>query len=203
MSRARFTVLLGLFAAGTLPAQSLPPITKSKEAAKRAVQATNAHTATMTANQDSMPAQGGKPPAASADSAQAAASGRATESAAGSTAVPSVERPAGTFDREVFSYQPDGRRDPFVSLMATGELRPVITDLQVSGIVYDASGRSSVAILRDLSTKEQYRVRVGQTLGRIRVARIDPKAVTFTIEEFGFSRQETLALGDSNKERTK
>ncbi len=85
MSRARFAVLLGLFAAGTLPAQSLPPITRSKEAAKRAVEATNAHTATMTANQDSMPAQGGNA-RGSADSAQAAASGRATQSAAGSTA---------------------------------------------------------------------------------------------------------------------
>jgi hypothetical protein len=202
MSRARFAVLLGLFAAGTLPAQSLPPLTKSKEAAKRAVEATNAHTATMTANQDSMPVKGARP-AASADSTQQAASGRATQSAGGSTAVPSVEAPAGTFDREVFSYQPGGRRDPFVSLMATGELAPALTDLQVTGIVYDASGQGSVAVLRDQSTKEQYRVRVGQSLGRIRVARIDPKAVTFTIEEFGFSRQETLALRDSNKERTK
>jgi len=47
------------------------------------------------------------------------------------------------------------------------------------------------------------RVRVGQSLGRIRVARISEKSITFTIEEFGFSRQETLLLGDPNKEKPK
>ena len=43
-------------------------------------------------------------------------------------------------------------------------------------------------------------MKVGQTLGRMRVAQIQPKSVTFTIEEFGFSRQETLALSDSKRE---
>jgi hypothetical protein len=57
-----------------------------------------------------------------------------------------------------------------------------------------------VAILRDLGTKEQYRVRVGESLGRMRVARINRKDITFTIEEFGFSRQESLALVDPKKE---
>ena len=41
---------------------------------------------------------------------------------------------------------------------------------------------------------QPYRVRVGESLGRMRVARIATKAITFTIEEFGYSRQETLAL---------
>ena len=36
-----------------------------------------------------------------------------------------------------------------------------------------------------------------------RVARIAQKSVTFTIEEFGYSRQQELSLGDSNQERTK
>jgi hypothetical protein len=40
-------------------------------------------------------------------------------------------------------------------------------------------------------------VKVGQTLGRMRVAQIHPKSVTFVIDEFGYSRQEILALGDS------
>jgi hypothetical protein len=85
--------------------------------------------------------------------------------------------------------------------MTSGDLRPVITDLYVAGIVFDDSGRNSVAVLVDGSSKEQYRARVGMSLGRMRVARIDPKSVTFTIEEFGFSRQETLPLGDPNKVR--
>ncbi len=95
--------------------------------------------------------------------------------------------------REAFAYESEGRRDPFVSLLATGELRPMIQDLKLVAIIYDPGGRS-VAILRDVSAKEQYRVKVGQALGRMRVVQITPRAVTFTLEEFGYSRQEVLAL---------
>ena len=103
--------------------------------------------------------------------------------------------------RESFTYDADGRRDPFVSLIASGELRPMVSDLRLVVVIYDPAGRS-VAILRDVSTKEQYRVKTGQTLGRMRVARIDLKSVTFTLEEFGYSRQETLALNDSTRARS-
>lgn len=102
--------------------------------------------------------------------------------------------------RESFTYSPDGRRDPFVSLIASGELRPMISDLKLVVVIYDPAG-GSVAILRDLSTREQYRIKTGQTLGRMRVARIDPKSVTFTLEEYGYSRQESLALNDSTRAR--
>ncbi|MHB1224406.1 MAG: hypothetical protein ACYC2G_10245 [Gemmatimonadaceae bacterium] len=106
-----------------------------------------------------------------------------------------------SFDREVYNYVADGRRDPFQSLMANGELRPLITDLRLVAVAYDATG-GSVAVLRDLGTNEQYRVRAGQQLGRMRVAAIQPKKVVFTIEEFGYSRQESLALGDLTNART-
>lgn len=102
-------------------------------------------------------------------------------------------------NREVFVYEKSSRRDPFVSLLTTSELRPLLNDLRLSGILTDISGRNSVAILRDVTSKEQYRVKVGQTLGRMRVTRIEPKAVVFTIEEFGYSRQETLVMGDSTR----
>jgi Tfp pilus assembly protein PilP len=102
-----------------------------------------------------------------------------------------------TLNREVFRYSSDGRRDPFVSLSTSSELRPTITDLRLTTVAFDPTGRKSVAILRDLDTKEQYRVKVGTQLGRMRVVRIDQKTVTFAIEEFGFSRQATLAMGDS------
>ncbi|HEY9429335.1 MAG TPA: hypothetical protein VIR34_19395, partial [Gemmatimonadaceae bacterium] len=106
-----------------------------------------------------------------------------------------------TLLRESFSYSPEGRRDPFVSLIANGELRPMISDLRLVTVIYAPQGRS-VAIMRDVSTQEQYRVRAGQTLGRMRVARISPKSVTFTIEEYGFSRQEVLALNDTTRARS-
>ena len=64
------------------------------------------------------------------------------------------------------------RRDPFVSLMNTEELRPLLGDLKLVAIALDPTGRNSVAVLRDMSTKEQYRVKVGQEIGRMRVAAI-------------------------------
>jgi hypothetical protein len=104
-------------------------------------------------------------------------------------------------NREVFVYDAGGRKDPFVSLMNTSELRPLITELKLVAVAYDPVGHNSVAVLRDLTSKEQYRVRVGQTLGRMRVAAIHEKEVVFTIEEFGFSRQETLNMVDTTKTR--
>jgi hypothetical protein len=126
--------------------------------------------------------------------------------AAPSSTAPGVEMDTSgkvVLRREVFAYEPSGRRDPFVTLMTVGELRPMISDLAISGILIDPTGRNSVAVLRDVSSKEQYRVKVGQQLGRMRVARITQKAVTFTIEEFGYSRQQELAMDETNQARTK
>lgn len=104
--------------------------------------------------------------------------------------------------RETYAYQSVGRRDPFVSLMNTEELRPIFQDLKLVAVAFDPLGRNSVAVLRDVTSKEQYRVKVGQEIGRMRVAAIREKSVTFGIEEFGYSRQETLAMNDSTKVRT-
>ena len=114
----------------------------------------------------------------------------------------SAAHDSATFNREVFQYNPDGRRDPFVSLVKSSEIRPTLSDLRLTTIAFDPLGQNSVAVLRDLGTKEQYRVKVGTALGRMRVVRIDPKVVTFALEEFGFSRQETLAIGDTTIKRT-
>jgi hypothetical protein len=107
-------------------------------------------------------------------------------------------------NREVFQYEGNGRRDPFVSLLTTSELRPLLTDLKLVAVAYDPRGQNSVAVLRDITSKNQYRVRVGQTIGRMRVAAIQEKAVIFTIEEFGYSRQEILPfVVDSTKTRSR
>jgi hypothetical protein len=108
-------------------------------------------------------------------------------------------------NREVFSYEGDGRRDPFVSLLSTSDLKPMLADLKLVGVAYDPRGQNSVAVLRDMTSKDQYKVRVGQTIGRMRVAAIQPKAVIFTIEEFGYSRQELLPIAppDSSKMRSR
>jgi len=131
-------------------------------------------------------------PAAAPVAAPAAASVPATVGA-----VPEV-----LIYRESYSYPGAGRRDPFVSLMNTEELRPLIGDLKLVAIAFDPTGRNSVAVLRDIGTKEQYRVKVGQQIGRMRVAAIHEKDVVFGIEEFGYSRQESVAMNDSTKVRT-
>src|SRR5512132_2714533 len=106
-------------------------------------------------------------------------------------------------NRETYAYPGIGRRDPFVSLMNTEELRPLLGDLKLVAVALDPTGRNSVAVLRDMGTKEQYRVKVGQEIGRMRVAAIREKEVVFGIEEFGYSRQESLAMMvDSTKVRT-
>lgn len=108
-----------------------------------------------------------------------------------------------SFEREVFAYVGMGRRDPFASPIETGELRPLLSDLRLVGIIYDAGGRNSVAVLRDLSTTQQYRAKTGQLLGRLRVSQIRPQEVVLTIEEFGFSRQEVLQLNLQQTQQTK
>jgi len=202
-------ILAAAVAATPLAAQSLPNVSGIKQTTNRAVAKTNAQTLAMT-NVDS--AKIATPPAGAAPAAKrvespvdttrghgvrATAVGTATSASAMDTAGKVVLR------REVFAYEQSGRRDPFVSLMTVGELRPMISDLAISGILIDPTGRNSIAVLRDVSSKEQYRVRVGQQLGRMRVARITQKAVMFTIEEFGYSRQQELAMEDSNQARTK
>lgn len=98
------------------------------------------------------------------------------------------------FNREVFTYPRAGRRDPFASLITSGDIRPLLADLEVVAIIYDATGRSSVATLKDVSTNELYRVRVGSVFGRMRVTAIRQRDVSLAIDEFGFTRQETLAI---------
>jgi hypothetical protein len=146
-------------------------------------------------------------------SAQAAARTPATRPTAAKPAAPAATTaaplPADTgskvlINREVFQYEGDGRRDPFVSLFASGDLRPLLTDLKLVAVAYDPRGQNSVAVLRDVTSKDQYRVRAGQTIGRMRVAAIQEKAVIFTIEEFGYSRQEILPfVVDSTKMRSR
>jgi hypothetical protein len=104
--------------------------------------------------------------------------------------------------RESYDYSREGRRDPFVSLLTTNELRPTMSDLRLTGILFDQGGHS-VATLRDLGTNASYRVAAGATLGRMRVSAIRLKTVVFTIDEFGTTRQDSLYLGDSTKVRGK
>jgi len=184
-------------------------------AARNAAAATNVHIANET-GQEVTPAKGARPtPPAPAQAPAAAPTQTPSNQSApvvqqgapkpsSNVAATPATRTAANVDapvmRESFDYTRESRRDPFVSLMTTSDLRPTLTDLRLTGILYDLSGRRPVAILRDIAGG-QWRVTTGMTLGRMRVAQIRTKTIIFTIEEFGFNRQDSLILGDTTRVR--
>ena len=99
-----------------------------------------------------------------------------------------------TLVREVFAYE-GGGRDPFMSLLRSGDVRPLLSDLKLTTIVYDGRfAARSVAVLRDITNRRIYRVKTGDIIGRLKVTQIRPREIVFTVQEFGFERQETLSL---------
>ena len=102
--------------------------------------------------------------------------------------------------REVFAYEGAGR-DPFLSLIQTGDVRPLISDVRLVAVYYDARYPArSVAVLRDITTSRIYRVKPGEIIGRLKTTQIRPREVVFTVQEFGYERQETLALATQQEE---
>jgi hypothetical protein len=210
MMRRTLSILILLAAAVPASAQMPPSIKGPIDAAKRQANKTSAQIneeqkigdqAGKTAAPKQAPVVTGAATAKAPAKAQAkttakpAAKAPAKTDAQAGSVTQNGTKAAVTFYRETFSYSSDGKRDPFVSLMATGELRPMIADLTLVGIIYDESGRNSVAILVDASAGGQtYRKKVGDTLGRIKVTRITDKEVTVNVDEFGFDRQETLLI---------
>ena len=187
----------------TAPAQTAPitpagiDLNAPKRAAQRAVDATNA----------SIAAQQNVAAATTTASAAPPVSGPGS-SPSGALPAPSGALPsaapvanAASVTREVYDYSAVGRRDPFFSLILTDDLRPLLGDLRLVGILYEQSGRRAVAVMRDVQTNAQYRVANGGTLGRMRVTQIRPRAVLFSIDEFGLSRQDSLVWSDSTKVR--
>jgi hypothetical protein len=186
----------------TAPAQAAPITTGGidlnapKRAAQKAVDATNAAIA----------AQTGQNLAVATPAVTAPISGPGS-TPNGAAALPSGALPAAapvananSVTREVYDYTGAAQRDPFYSLILTDDLRPLLGDLRLVGILYQSSGRA-VAVMRDVQTNAQYRVANGGTLGRMRVTQIRPRAVLFSIDEFGLSRQDSLVWSDSTKVR--
>ncbi len=193
-----------VLAAGTASAQG--PLSAAKKAAQNAAAATNAHIEAEQhpeAHQKDAAKKAALTPSPSAKSAPASSPAKTLAKAGEKTAAAPGETagPPPSIYREVFDYGSDGRRDPFYSLLMTSELRPAMSDLRLTGVLFDPANRRSGATLRDVSSNAQYKVSVGSTLGRMRVSTIRNKTVIFTIEEFGTTRQDSLVLGDSTKVR--
>jgi len=96
--------------------------------------------------------------------------------------------------REVFTYRGSGR-DPFRSLLRSGDVRPMPQDLRVVGITFDPRyPQRSVAVMNDMSTAKRYTVRPGDVIGRIRIVEIRMTEVIAVVQEFGVDRQVVLPL---------
>jgi len=96
--------------------------------------------------------------------------------------------------RETFSYG-GGSRDPFSSLINLPSEGPEFIDLQLVAVYQDLRyGGNSIAVVRDKKANKRYSVRIGDRIGRMKVAQIRQRDVVFTIEDLGFERQETLSL---------
>ncbi len=57
-----------------------------------------------------------------------------------------------------------------------------------------AAAAKSVAVLRDVTNSKVYRVKPGNIIGRLKATTIRPREIVFTVQEFGFERQESLQL---------
>lgn len=96
--------------------------------------------------------------------------------------------------RESFSYS-GSSRDPFVSVVSQGNAGPDIGDMLLVAVLADSrSARSSVAVLREKTGTRRWRVKVGDHVGTATVTLITQRDVTFSVQDFGFERQETLSL---------
>jgi len=141
-------------------------------------------TAAIARGQATPPARAATPPRAGARPPAAAAQRRdSTDSLA----------MAVDYRREVFNYQ-GAARDPFGSLLNENSSSSSVHDLRLVGVIYDPRGGSSMATIRDKNNPRPFRVRRGDTIGRLRVIQIREREVVFQLEEFGFERQEILAL---------
>ncbi|MEO7458418.1 MAG: hypothetical protein ABIY52_19315 [Gemmatimonadaceae bacterium] len=188
-----------LLGAAPVKAQ-LQQLDKAKQLTNKAVDAENARLSAQTGQEVKRRGTSAPAPAPASGPGSVQAERTTTSASAPSTVAPGVMVPV---TREVFAYEAEGRRDPFYSLILTEDLRPLLSDLKLVGILYAAASGRSVAIMRDVLTNAQYRVSAGQTIGRMRVAQIKPRAVIFTIDEFGVSRTDSLFMVDSTKVRVR
>jgi len=105
-----------------------------------------------------------------------------------------IPEPGQPIQRESYAYS-GGTRDPFLSVLEGNAAGPELADLDLVGIMYNPRApATSVATMHDRLNLKIYTVREGDRLGRMRVTDIRQKDVTFTIDDYGTERQETLTL---------
>jgi hypothetical protein len=114
----------------------------------------------------------------------------------------SQPEPKLAFDREVFAYPAEGRRDPFKPLVGgPGSSGPLFQDIALRGIIFSPDARRSVALVQ-VGNRRTFRLRRGDIIGNARVLEIQPLRVRFAVENFGTVRNEVLELRGNNQLRT-
>src|SRR5207249_1844826 len=105
-----------------------------------------------------------------------------------------IADPLGRLD-DTFHYDGGPTVHPHVFRSPLSQHRQLLSDLKLVGIYYDSRYPArSVAVLRDVTNSKIYRVKPAEIIGRLKVTTIRPREIVFTVQEFGFERQETLSL---------
>ena len=111
------------------------------------------------------------------------------------------------FEREVFAYPSFERRNPFAPLTASNAGGPRFGQLRLMGIIYSETpsesvaivGTSTVEISEDAATftvqeGTSWYLKVGQSVGDIRIVEIRRDRVVVEVEEFGLTEQKIMQL---------
>lgn len=111
------------------------------------------------------------------------------------------------FEREVFTYPSLQRRNPFRPLTGGSQGGPCFEALRVVGIIYSDNPSESVAVLgtstvemsEDAATVtvqpgQSWHLKVGQSVGNIRVVEIHREQVVVEVEQFGLTEQKIMQL---------
>jgi hypothetical protein len=110
------------------------------------------------------------------------------------------------FEREVFRYPSFQRRNPFRALVA-GEGGPRFEQLRLMGVLHDADPASSVAVVGtsavsisedglnvSVTEGQTWYLKVGQSIGNVRIIEIRREQVVVEVEEFGLTEQKIMQL---------
>jgi hypothetical protein len=103
---------------------------------------------------------------------------------------PLVE-PKLVFDREIFTYPAQGRRDPFAPLQGTDALGPLFEDLTLRTIAWSPTPQHSIVLIHD-ANKKSYLKRLGDVIGNSRIIGIEKDRVRFAVQSYGILREEVL-----------
>jgi len=105
-----------------------------------------------------------------------------------------VPEPRLNFDREVFQYPGDLRKDPMSPLAGMDAIGPLFEDLKLKGIIYVVQNpRMSTVTVTD-GGRHAYSLRLGDAVGNAKLVRVERDKVIFEVMSYGVPRLEEMEL---------